>query len=72
MLGRFVRDCKAVNTPLAAHFKLSSDQFTQLEEDQRHMLHAPYSNAIESHMYVMDSRPDLAISRFMHNPRKQH
>ncbi|PHT40240.1 Retrovirus-related Pol polyprotein from transposon TNT 1-94 [Capsicum baccatum] len=79
MLDRFgMRDCKAVNTPLAAHFKLSSDQCPQSEEEQRRMSHVPYSNAVGSLMYAMVcTRPDLAyavsvVSRFMHNPGKQH
>ena len=42
------------------------------------MSHVPYSNAIESLMYVMVcTRPDLAyvvsiVSRFMHNPGNAH
>ena len=72
MLDKFgMRDCKAVNTPIAAHFKLSSDQCPKSDEDKRRMSHVPYSNAIGSLMYDMVcTRPDLAyvVSRFMHNP----
>ena len=79
MLDKFgMRDCKAVNTPIAAHFKLSSDQCPKSDEDKRRMSHVPYSNAIGSLMYAMVcTRPDLAyavsiVSRFMHNPGKAH
>ena len=77
MLDKFgMRDCKAVNTPIPAHFKLSSDQCPKSDKDKRRMSHVPYSNAIGSPAMVC-TRPDLAyavsiVSRFMHNPGKAH
>jgi len=79
MLDKFgMRDCKAVNTPMVAHFKLSSDQFPKSDEDKTRMSRVPYSNAIGSLMYAMVcTRPNLAyvvsiVSRFMHSPGKAH
>ena len=73
-----MNDCKLVSTPLAAHFKLSSDLCPDTKEDMKYMSHVPYANAIGSLMYAMIcTRPDLAyvvsmVSRYMHNPGKKH
>jgi len=79
VLDRFnMNDCKPVSTPLAAHFKLSSDLCPYIKEDMEYMSHVPYANAISSLMYAMIcTRPDLAyavsmVSRYMHNPGKKH
>ena len=79
VLDRFnMNDCKPVSTPLAAHFKLSSNLCPDTKEDMEYMSHVPYVNAIGSLMYVMICiRPDLAyavsmVSRYMHNPGKKH
>jgi len=79
VLDRFnMNDCKPVSTPLAAHFKLSSDLCPDTKEDMEYMSHVPYANAIGSLMYAMIcTRPDLAyavsmVSRYMHNPGKKH
>ena len=79
VLDRFnMNDCKLVSTPLAAHFKLSSDLCPDTKEDMKYMSHVPYANAIGSLMYAMIcTRPDLAyvvsmVSRYMHNPGKKH
>jgi hypothetical protein len=48
------------------------------EDEKEHMSHIPYSNVVGYLMYVMIcTRPDLAhvvrvVSRFMHNPGKEH
>lgn len=79
ILCRFNMDsCKSVSTPLAAHFKLSSEHCPKTEEEIERMSNVPYSSAVGSLMYAMVcTRPDLAyavsmVSRYMHNPGKVH
>ena len=79
VLSKFnMRDCKAVSTPLAAHFRLSAECCPQTEEDINRMSNIPYSSAVGSLMYAMVcTRPDLShavsvVSRYMHNPGKDH
>ena len=79
ILDRFnMSNCKSVSTPLAAHFKLSSESCPQTEEEKEKMASIPYANAVGSLMYAMVcTRPDLAyavsmVSRYMHNPGKEH
>nr|KYP53356.1 Retrovirus-related Pol polyprotein from transposon TNT 1-94 [Cajanus cajan] len=79
LLDRFnMNNCKPVSTPLAAHFKLSSDLCPQTKEEMERMSHVPYASAVGSLMYAMVcTRPDLAyavsmVSRYMHNPGKDH
>lgn len=79
VLDRFnMNNCKPVSTPLAAHFKLSSELCPDTKEEMEHMSHVPYANAVGSLMYAMVcTRPDLAyavsvVSRYMHNPGKSH
>ena len=79
MLRKFgMIDAKLVSTPLASHFKLSSKQAPQTEEELLKMNTLPYANVVGSIMYTMVStRPDLAyslsiLSRFMANPGKPH
>jgi len=79
VLDRFnMNDYKPGSTPLAAHFKLSSDLCPYTKEDMEYMSHVPYANVIASLMYAMICiRPDLAyvvsmVSRYMHNPGKKH
>ena len=45
-----MQDCKPVTTPIATHFKLSSEQCPTTEEGKRRMSHVPYSNAVGSLM----------------------
>ena len=69
---------KPVKTPLGQHFKLSSVQCPETEEERKEMNCIPYANAIGSLMYLMVcTRPDLAfavssVSKFMSNPGKNH
>ena len=79
VLGRFNMDnCKAVSTPLAAHFRLSAECCPQSDEDIDRMFNVPYSSVVGSLMYAMVcTRPDLShvvsvVSRYMHNPGKDH
>ena len=79
VLSRFnMQSAKPVNTPLAAHFRLSSALSPQSDADVDYMSRVPYSSAVGSPMYAMVcSRPDLAyavsaVSRYMTNPGKEH
>ncbi|KAL0537750.1 hypothetical protein IC582_026735 [Cucumis melo] len=69
---------KAVSTPLASHFRLSSSQCPVTKQERIEMSNIPYCNAVGSIMYLMIcTRPDLGyamsmISRFMSNPGKEH
>ena len=71
-------DAKSVLTPITQHFKLSSQQCPNSEEEIAYMSKVPYSNAVGSVMYSMIcTMPDLAfasslISRFMYNPGREH
>ncbi|KAL4029866.1 hypothetical protein IC575_008094 [Cucumis melo] len=71
-------DSKAVSTPLASHFRLSSSQCPVTKQERIEMSNIPYCNAVGSIMYLMIcTRPDLGyamsmISRFMSNPGKEH
>ena len=79
VLQRFnMFDSRPMLTPIANHFKLSSSQLPQTEDERKLMQRVPYSSAVGSLMYSMVcSRLDLAytvsmVSRFMADPRKQH
>ena len=79
MIRRFrMEDTKETATPLAMHFKLSSDQRPKNEIERREMQAIPYANIVGNIMYVMIStRPDVAqaisvTSRFMANFGKQY
>ncbi|KAG8475193.1 hypothetical protein CXB51_031757 [Gossypium anomalum] len=66
-----MQSAKLVNTPLAAHFRLSSTLSPQSDDEIEYMSHVPYSSAVGSLMYPMVClRPDLsyavsAVSRYM-------
>ena len=79
VLCRFnMQNAKPVKTPLAAHFKLSSEHSPKTEEERNDMKSVPYASAIGSLMYAMvGTRPDIAhavgvVSRFMANPGREH
>ena len=69
---------KSVSTPLAPHFKLSDAMSPKNEVEQEYMSRVPYANAIGILMYAMVcTRPDIShtvgvVSRYMHNPGKDH
>jgi len=69
---------KTVTTPIPQHYKLSSAQSPQSQEEILDMARIPYASAVGSLMFAMIcSRPDLAyaislVSRFMSNPGKEH
>ncbi|CAH1420579.1 unnamed protein product [Lactuca virosa] len=58
-----MHEAKSVNTPFAAHFKLSSALSPTNETDMAYMARVPYSSAVGSLMYAMIcTRPDLAYA----------
>ena len=69
---------KPVSSPLAGHFKLSSQQCPTSDKEKEEMDKVPYASAVGSLMYVMVcTRPDIAysvglVSRFLSNPGKEH
>jgi hypothetical protein len=71
-----MHNAKPVSTPLAAHFILFSTLCPESDDNIDYMSRIPYSNAIDSLMYVMAcSLPNLSHalsvdSRFMANPDK--
>ncbi|XP_035842146.1 secreted RxLR effector protein 161-like [Helianthus annuus] len=70
--------CKAVKTPIGAHFKLSLQDSPKTEHEERYMSSVPYANVVGSMMYLMVcTRPDLAyavsvVSRYLSCPGKNH
>lgn len=79
VLQRFnMEKAKPVSTPLAMHFKLSSQLSPTTSEEGESMLYIPYASAVGSLMYAMVcTRPDIAhavglVSRFLSNPGKEH
>ena len=69
---------KAVSTPVATHFKLSSKQSPSNEVEKLDMQQVPYTSVVGSLMYAMIcTRPDIThvvgtISRFLSNPGREH
>ncbi|KAE8731263.1 hypothetical protein F3Y22_tig00002840pilonHSYRG00865 [Hibiscus syriacus] len=75
MLERFaMSSAKPVSTPLANHFKLSSEQCPKTDKEAEDMAKVPYSNAVGCLMYAMVcTRPDLAhavsqVCKYMSKP----
>ena len=71
-------DSRLVLTPIASHFKLSSSQSPQTENERKLLQRVPYFSAVGSLMYSMVcSRPNLAyavsmVSNFMASLGKQY
>ena len=69
---------RSVGTPLASHFKLSASMYPSSDDDKRYIENIPYTNVVGALMYAMVcTRPDLShavsmVSRYMHNPGKEH
>ena len=79
VLDKFgMRNSKPLSTPLANHFKLSSEQCLKTDKDIEDMSNVPYASTVGCLMYVMVcTRPDLVqavsqVSKFMAKPGKQH
>lgn len=73
-----MHDTKPINTPLASHFKLSTELSPQTEYEREYMSHVPYASIIGSLMYGMVyTHPDISyvvsvVSRYMGNPGNAH
>jgi len=71
-------DTKSVSTPLAPHFKLKVIMSPTTIEEHEYMTRMSYTSAFSSLMNAMVyTRPDLSqavsmISRYMHNPGRDH
>lgn len=69
---------KPVQTPLPAHFRLSSQQCPKTEEEMTEINMVPYSSVVGCLMYAMVlTRPDISyavsvVSKYMANPRQEH
>ncbi|RDX62866.1 hypothetical protein CR513_58763, partial [Mucuna pruriens] len=79
VLQRFhMENAKAVSTPLATHFKLSSGHSPSNEAEKTNMSRVPYASVVGSLMYAMVcTRPDIAhvvgiVNRFLSNPGREH
>lgn len=70
--------CRAIDTTLGQHFKLTSEQSPRSQQERDEMRTVPYANAIGSILYSMVcSRPDLAfvvsmMGRFTADPGNTH
>ncbi|XP_070018348.1 uncharacterized protein [Nicotiana sylvestris] len=69
---------KPVSTPLAPQFNLSTTMSPKDEAEREYVSNLPYANVVGNLMYSMIcTRPDISqavgvISRYMHNPGKEH
>ncbi|KAL0426860.1 UNVERIFIED_CONTAM: Retrovirus-related Pol polyprotein from transposon TNT 1-94 [Sesamum latifolium] len=75
VLDRFgMSKAKPVSTPLANHFKLSSEQCHKIDREIEDMANVPYASAVHCLMYAMVcTRPDLAhaisqVCKYMSKP----
>jgi len=78
MLERFnMTEVRSVSTSLAGHFRLSSSQCPNSQEEENEMSQVPFASAVRSLMYVIVcTRLDLPytvglVSQFMLNLGKQ-
>eukprot|EP00253_Pinus_taeda_P035284 PITA_35284 len=73
-----MKDAKPVDTPLAAHFKLSIELCPSDDKEKEEISKIPYASVVDTLMHAMVcARPDIAysvgvVSRFLANPGKQH
>ena len=79
VLERFNMDnTKIVRTPLANHFRLSTNQCPKIDDEVKDMSKVPYVSVVGCLMYVMVyTRPDLAhvvnlVSKFLSNLGRMH
>ena len=79
VLEKFNMDnVKPISTPLANHFRLSTNQCPKTNDEVKDMSKVPYASAVGCLMYAMVcTRPDLAhvvsvVSKFLSNPRRMH
>lgn len=70
--------CKAVSTPMGAHFKLKMPTYKEYEEEVELMKDVPYQSAVGCIMYTtIGTIPYLVypfglVSRFMSKPTQEH
>ncbi|KAL0440958.1 UNVERIFIED_CONTAM: Retrovirus-related Pol polyprotein from transposon TNT 1-94 [Sesamum radiatum] len=79
VLDRFgMSKAKPVSTPLANHFKLSSEQYPKTDREIEDMAKVPYASVVGCLMYAMVcTRPDLAhaisqVCKYMSKPGRHH
>ncbi|RVW84630.1 Retrovirus-related Pol polyprotein from transposon TNT 1-94 [Vitis vinifera] len=79
VLERFNMDnAKIVRTPLANHFRLSTNQCPKTDDEMKDMSKVPYVSVVGFLMYAMVyTRPDLAhvvnlVSKFLSNMGRMH
>ena len=78
MFSRCWKGLRPVTTLLAGHFRLSSSQCPNSQEEEDEIFRVSYASVVGSLMYaIVCTRSDLAyaistVSRFMLNPRNQH
>ncbi|KAL4312354.1 hypothetical protein GQ457_01G013740 [Hibiscus cannabinus] len=79
VLDRFgMSNAKPVSTPLANHFKLSSELCPKTDKECEEMAKVPYASAVGCLMYAMVcTRPDLAhavghVCKYMSKPGRRH
>eukprot|EP00253_Pinus_taeda_P022287 PITA_22287 len=79
VLDKFnMKDANPVGTPLAAHFKVSTELCPSNDKEKDEMNKISYASTVGSLMYAMVcTQPDIAysvgvVSRFLANPGKQH
>ena len=69
---------KVVSSPLATHFRLSTNQSPSIDQEKEEIEKVSYASTVRSLMYVMVCTClDIAyaigtVSRFLSNPRKEH
>ena len=79
VLERFnMDDAKPLSTPLANHFRLSTNQCPKIDDEVKDTSKVPYATTVGCLMYAMVcTRPYLAhvisvVSRFLSNPGRMH
>ena len=71
-------DCKPIQLPLAAHFKLCKLYGPKTEEEREEMSNIPYTNVVGSLIYaIVATRPDIShvvsvISHYMTSLCREH
>ena len=71
-------NAKPVSTPLANHFRLSTNQCPKIDDEVKDMSKVPYVSVVRCLMYAMVcTRLDLAhaisvVSKFLSNPGRMH
>ena len=79
VLERFnMGKAKSVCSPLAGHFKLTSEHYPTSEKEKQEMRGVPYTSAVSSLMYVMVctipyiARAVGVVNRFLSNPGNKY